>query len=156
MSTKIQINSLAALERLIGGEEETEIEIRRSIIKEFANKHLKELAETTEMKAAIKDITKAAEQHIGTWVKTGNWSWDATFVFDTKIERQLSDMIENTLITKFEGLLNEKINAFQYLSRIEKIVEDRANYIANKWTDGEIERRIQAAADKKIKEKLGI
>ena len=43
MSTKIQINSLAALERLIGGDSEMEIEIRNSIVQEFGKKHLRAL-----------------------------------------------------------------------------------------------------------------
>ena len=41
MSTKIQINSLEALERLIGGDTELEIEVRNSIVQEFAKKYLK-------------------------------------------------------------------------------------------------------------------
>ena len=44
MSTKIQINSLDALERLIGGDTELEIEVRNSVIQKFAEKHLKPLA----------------------------------------------------------------------------------------------------------------
>jgi uncharacterized protein (UPF0147 family) len=40
MSTKIQINSLAALERLIGGDTEVEIEIRKSVALEMVNKHV--------------------------------------------------------------------------------------------------------------------
>lgn len=43
MGTTIQINSLEALERMIGGDSETEIQIRYSIIQEFAKKHLKAL-----------------------------------------------------------------------------------------------------------------
>ena len=38
---KIQINSLEAVERLIGGDTEVEIEVRNSVVQEFAKKHLK-------------------------------------------------------------------------------------------------------------------
>lgn len=37
---KIQINSLEALERLIGGDTELEIDIRNSIVHKFTQKHL--------------------------------------------------------------------------------------------------------------------
>ena len=47
---KIQINSLEALERLIGGDTQLEIDLRNSIVQEFSKKYLKavaaELAET--------------------------------------------------------------------------------------------------------------
>jgi len=45
MGTKIQLNSLSALERLIGGDTELEVEIRNSVVQEFAKKHLKCIAD---------------------------------------------------------------------------------------------------------------
>lgn len=41
---KVQINDLAALERLIGGDTEVEMDIRNNIVQKFVNKHLKGLA----------------------------------------------------------------------------------------------------------------
>ena len=38
---KLQLNSLAALERLIGGDTDVEVEIRNNVIQAFANKYLK-------------------------------------------------------------------------------------------------------------------
>lgn len=52
---KIQINNLAALERLIGGDTELEIEIRNNIVQEFTKRHLKGLVETETIKQAITD-----------------------------------------------------------------------------------------------------
>lgn len=43
---KIQLNSIAALERLIGGDSEIEFELRKSIITEFAKTNLAPLADT--------------------------------------------------------------------------------------------------------------
>lgn len=40
---KIQLNSLEALERLIGGDSELEIDIRNSVAQAFAKKHLKRI-----------------------------------------------------------------------------------------------------------------
>jgi hypothetical protein len=42
--TTIQINSLEALERLIGNDTELEMDIRRNIVEEFCKRHLKTLA----------------------------------------------------------------------------------------------------------------
>ena len=41
---KIQMNNLEALERLIGGESEVEMDIRASIVDAFCKKHLKSIA----------------------------------------------------------------------------------------------------------------
>lgn len=41
MSTKIQINSLAALERLLAGEDEFAVEFRKSVLIEFEKKHIR-------------------------------------------------------------------------------------------------------------------
>ena len=65
MSTKIQINSLAALERLIGGDSEVELEIRNNIVQEFAKKHLKSLLETDSiLRQSVEDIRKSASNEI--------------------------------------------------------------------------------------------
>ena len=44
MSTKLQINSLEALEKLIGGDSEVEMDIRNNIVQKFTEKHLKAVA----------------------------------------------------------------------------------------------------------------
>lgn len=60
MSTKIQINSLAALERLIGGDTELEMEIRRSVVEAFAKKHLKAVARALPIEAEMRKLTDSA------------------------------------------------------------------------------------------------
>ena len=55
---KIQINSLKALERLIGGDNELEIEIRNSIVQEFTKKHLKSIYNDIISDAFLRRITE--------------------------------------------------------------------------------------------------
>lgn len=58
MSVKIQINSIEALERLIGGDSAFEIEVRNSVVQDFSKKHLKAVAqviETDEIRRLIRD-----------------------------------------------------------------------------------------------------
>lgn len=64
MGTKIQINSLAAVERLIGGDTETEIELRKSIVNEFTKAHLWKLIEDEELQKSIKAVTEAVRSRI--------------------------------------------------------------------------------------------
>ncbi len=72
MSVKIQINSLEALERLLGGDTTLEVEIRQSVVQQFAKAHLKPFENIVsnvgaEMKQAHDKAMKSAiEQAIGT------------------------------------------------------------------------------------------
>lgn len=49
----LQINSLDALERLIGGDAEVEVELRNNIAAKFAEKHLKQLANSDVVMSAL-------------------------------------------------------------------------------------------------------
>lgn len=155
MSTKIQINSLAALERLIGGEADTEIEIRSSIVKEFTKKYLKEIAETKAMQDAIKGFGKTIEQQIGTWVK-GNYSWEAKFHLSPEIEILLLEKAQRLVDAKINEVINKAIGTTNLIDRLNRLVEERSNYIVEQWTAKNIEARISAAADAKIKKKLDL
>lgn len=64
MSTKIQINSLAALERLIGGDSETELEIRQSVVTEFVKKHLKGIADQQIVYSAAINLRNSIDEEI--------------------------------------------------------------------------------------------
>lgn len=55
----LQINSLDALERLIGGDADVEVEIRNNIVAKFAEKHLKQLANSSQVMGAL---TKAQQE----------------------------------------------------------------------------------------------
>jgi hypothetical protein len=55
---------LAALERLIGGSSEAEVEIREGIVRTFAKKHLKELANLEAFQPYLKKIAGAVEEEL--------------------------------------------------------------------------------------------
>ena len=59
---KIQINSLEALERLIGNDKEMEISVKQSILNEFAKKHLKSIANSEAMLSIASYVTKELKE----------------------------------------------------------------------------------------------
>lgn len=73
MSIKIQINSLEALERLIGGDSELEIEIRNSIVQEFSRQYLKPIAITQQFQTTLTNIQKQASSVIQDKVNEEVW-----------------------------------------------------------------------------------
>jgi len=61
---KLQINSLEALERLIGGDSQLEVELRNSVVQEFTNRHLKGVANQINTSQIIKNIEESIKQYI--------------------------------------------------------------------------------------------
>lgn len=100
MSVKLQINSLEALERLLGGDSELEIEMRKSIAYDFTTKYLKTLANDpavqnhmNEARRQLADIVKVAvEKEIGT-AKSTNYYPYTVFHFNSQIMEQVNKQI---------------------------------------------------------------
>jgi len=135
MSTKIQINSLAALERLIGGDTEVELEIRNNIVQEFAKKHLKSLLETDSvLRKCIDDIRKSASSEITRLIHAeigqlkNTWSgvevkFEEPFLSKIKgrVNSEMDGMISKLVVenmptqeeikTKIEAISNQEFNA---------------------------------------------
>lgn len=74
MSTKIQINSLEALERLIGNDNELEIEIRNSIVQNFTKKYLKDLAKAELMTSIAKAVQNEVMSEFFEEIKVSRWN----------------------------------------------------------------------------------
>jgi len=108
MGTKIQINSLAALERLIGNDTEMEIELRNSIVQEFTKKHLRSIAEEKlpmYIKSLIEMVVREANEALG--IKpTGVDSHISTAVHD-KIKKAVMDRIDNAICVAADKSINE-------------------------------------------------
>jgi hypothetical protein len=66
---KIQINSLEALERLIGGDSQLEMDIRNSVVQEFTKRHLKSLTLTETGDKIGVLVKRAVEAEIEKFIK---------------------------------------------------------------------------------------
>ena len=104
MAIKIQINSLEALERLIGGDSELELELRNSVVQDFASKHLKSLAVTFSNRSLSQEFATEVRKQIadiGTFDK-----WNSTCQLNPKVKAE----IENTVKQTVKELINELID----------------------------------------------
>ena len=107
MSIKIQINSVEALERLIGGDNQMEIEIRSSIVQEFTKRHLKDLANSELLNKTAKALeTELKESFFN--IKTLNYKTVTLF--------------RPEIIDRLRGDLHHKAN-----SELRKVVDDLIN-----------------------------
>lgn len=112
---KIQINSLAALERLIGGDNELEIDIRKSIVEQFTKAHLRTLLNTDVVKVqmanmADKEVKSMVSQVIKASVEA---KWSRA---EKLIEKYVEDAAE---------MISDNISRSIIEKRIEKLVDER-------------------------------
>lgn len=106
-SVKIQINSLEALERLIGGDPSLEFDIRNNVAQNFAAKHLKAFANSE----AIKGLEKRVTDMVFTKKQYNK----------TELNPNFKKKIEDAADTLFKDLINDK------LAKLERSVYDTMN-----------------------------
>ena len=130
MGTKIQINSLKALERLIGGDSEIEIEIRKSIVAEFAKRHLRSIVADIDKiigEIAIKEFSGC----FGKITRNNTWTGEH-FEISDEIKRVIKGQISPIVNKKLSEAINEVVIDVKYIDElvkyyVDKSFEDRVN-----------------------------
>lgn len=115
MGIKIQINSLDALERLIGGDTELEIELRRAVAVELGKRHLKdaitkdfdkEVIQSTK-KEIIFEINKTIEKTLGSSMY---WTSNEEKRIPEKKMEQIKQSVDEFIDKKMNTLIQDKLN----------------------------------------------
>ena len=139
-----------ALERLLGGDTEIEVVLRTDVANQFADKHLKSLVSSQLISMSKKKVEDMVRSEI-TGMSAG-WNINS-------ISQKYQDLILFTLNSSLKGLIEAEVkrvlDSGHYKAIVDEFVKRESNRIAQEWTGGDIEKRIQAAADDKIKERLG-
>lgn len=153
MSTKIQINSKDALERLIGGDTELELELRHAVVTAFTKHHLKGIAETPIIHGIANDLMRSmldyAKDMFAKSFATFQQTWGHS-IRDIALHQGIKDCIRNEIETHRSALIADMVTKAMDPAAIEKIVnarvESRVAY--------EVREQVEAKM-KKIKESLG-
>lgn len=153
MGTKIQINSLEALERLIGGDSELEIEIRNSVVQQFSKKHLKSLATDDLMKSAEQSVCNEVESKFFDIIE-GRFS--KTKVFKKEVLNDLENFIKNKASNELRSIINDILEEYKQIEKINNAIEESVTNIMNSLTETRLNYKIDKLVEKRIKEKLGI
>lgn len=138
-----------ALERLLAGDTELEIELRTNIANQFADKYLKSLVSSKLVSTTGADVEKIVREEI---LATSVWSKTLTPKYRQAVEEQVA----LSMTTLIYNTVKEIIDSKHYKTVIEDFVHQEAGRIRNEWTGSNIEERISKAADEKIKKKLGL
>jgi hypothetical protein len=145
---QIQINNLAAIERLIGGDSQLELDIRNNIVQKFAEKHLKPLVNDAKLDALFAKVTESykeeAKKIIGE--KLGKFktiNWRESFV--------LNDNIKMAIRQEAQTKIMEQVDAAAQ-AVTEKFTPEYFDKLISKRVDDEVNRRIREGVVAKLDE----
>jgi len=132
-----------ALERLIGGDSQVEIDLRRGVVEAFAKTHLTKILKDETFAKFLADEAKVIEaglnalvsQHIG-FVKDNGWSAPKNVILHPAILTRLEGVVEAAL----SAVVQEKIGAAW--AAMEPALTKRANERLTALTDAHVQRLV--------------
>lgn len=157
----IQLN-LPALERLIGGDSEIELELRHQVVENFAKQHLKPLINDK----FIAQIRKEIEEQIKTWVGFQNGYNQVVGKYRNEIREPVrklvmeavDEVIKEVAARSFDAIVEKaRRDADDRISRYEVKMIGEANQRILKVIaaiDEGIDKRMDAAFEKRINDEI--
>ena len=147
----IQINNLEALERLIGGDSQLEIDIRNSVVQKFAEKHLKSVANSDAIKTTLSQIQDTITQNVKHQcereVATFKTSYGGS-ITDIKLNPAVQKEIDTQVRTIAYGIIqkqvDESIKFWANSAEIEQIVNKKFEYYTNEIINNKVKERLDA------------
>jgi hypothetical protein len=133
---RLELN-LPALERLIGGDTELELELRKQIIQEFAKRHLKEEAD----KAAYEAVVEEVRRRVNELAKNN-------FGIDNLVTSLIWPTVDFRLKSMIESLVNEQARKAVDAALLQ-IIECQKRY----WKH-EIEAAVKRGMDRQIEKEI--
>lgn len=151
---KIQLNSLEALERLIGGNTELEMELRNSVAQDFTKKYLKGLV-TTQLELGAKQLIPKVLKEEGILENDNLWNIRLTPQIVNSIKNSIDVEVKNRLASEAaQKVLTPIINDFQ--EQLKAQVALAVDRITGQIEESVLTGKINSLVNARIKEKLGI
>jgi uncharacterized membrane-anchored protein YjiN (DUF445 family) len=155
MSTKIQINSLEALERLIGNDNELEIEIRNSVVENFTKRYLKDLAKTELVANIAKAVQSEIKSEFFEEIKTGTWN-NTTTVFKKELLEKVKEELKYTAKQELSSVVSEIVEEQKVYDTIKNKLDSTVEWITEQLAPQRLENRIEKLVEARLKDKLGL
>lgn len=146
----LQINNLEALERLIGGNSEIEIDIRNSVVQKFAEKHLKPLANSDTVTKALTQLKESINKQICDQCAKDiakfkiSWAGQITDVvlnpsIKSEIDSQVRTIVDNTIRKDVDAAIKFWAND----KEIKDKIDSKFKYYTAELINDEIRRRLE-------------
>ncbi len=162
---KLTLN-VPALERLLGGDTELEVELRQQVAAAFAEKHIelhkKQLKDTvtseayTKTLAALREIlAEAIKTEVGVLVRTDNWSSALRPELLAPIKALIEQTTRQAVDSALKTAIDDKINYYEgsWRTHIDKKVKEALDKNIEAQIQAEVQRRLQVAAGLPVTEK---
>lgn len=141
----------SALERLIGGDNEVEVEIRNLVVQEFAKKHLKAVVNDPAfghfLEAESRQMREAVQLQIEKHVAKKPAARYQNFEINPEILKQAALVAadhRNEILSTMSDLVTKHIEDIRtdLDSRIERIVDSKIRTITAEYVDSKIRERL--------------
>lgn len=150
-NTKIQINSLAALERLIGGDTALELELRSSVAAAFAEKHLKNLVRETADAGLTDSVRELLDREMLVSVPRpgrGLWSDHTIKVLKPEVRAYLAQTLDELIKEQTRVLLHTAY------AQLDDLVKKGFERLTNEVMADLKPRIAESVITQKVREKL--
>lgn len=144
MGTKIQINSLQALERLIGGDSEVEIEIRNSVVQEYAKQHLKVLAQNFVFQD-LNIIKNTVKEEVRKAIGVESWN---NFKLSNQATLEIEKAVNAALNKKVNSAIQDAVKVINVEEFVDKQITKRLEAISSQEIDRAIRQKIKEIIEK--------
>lgn len=154
-SLTLQINSLEALEKLIGGDTQVEIDIRNNIVQAFAEKHLKALAGSQQINNAIVAVRASVENEVQAELKRlfGEYQnkWRQDIRLDDKVKTIIKEAVSSEIRLLVSSHLKEIMATPDWIKdNIEKYVKTLSTNIFQSEIQTKISNTVKFAIDEQV------
>lgn len=155
---KIQINSLAALERLIGDDKEMEITVKKSVINGFAKSYIKSIANSeivdTIKKAVLDEVKRTNYFGLLVQDKSKFYSYllsnEAKELVRIQVKREIDDLIQKEIAPIREEITAEIRNRLDLMSlSVSKCIREE---VQKETIDKLVQKRLKDLLDKTTKD----
>jgi hypothetical protein len=158
--------SLPALERLLGGDSQLEIDLRQQIAEQFAKKHVKALINAEALKSVTSTLSSAVTQTVKDQVGTVVYDYNKsvyTMRLTKQMEEAVSGIIKNIVNTSLLNLqskimleIQQKVEAMaeSWKKRAEDLLTDKINKELDRLVHNEVGKRVDDAIRETIVQRL--
>lgn len=155
-SLTLQINSLEALEKLIGGDTQVEIDIRNNIVQAFAEKHLKSIASSDEIQKVLtatklsihEEARKECLRLFGAY--QSNWRYNTVSLSDD-LKSQIKEAVQKEIGSFIENYMAELLSKPELIKeKIERHVKLFTTSIINAELQSKVTSAVQNAIDEQV------
>ncbi len=135
MGTKIQINSLKALEQLLHANPEVEMEIRRSVLKEYERKHI-----LPSVEARVKLLAATEADAL-----LGNTDYYGKLTLKKKFRDQIKTLVQKECDKEVRAMVKELVKEFAVAANVKEIVDMLVSASVMNKAKEEVQKKVDAA-----------